>query len=60
MRQIVLLVLLSFSMALYAQFSGKGSGTEKDPYLVSNAEELFEVRNNLSAYYKQIDDIDLR
>ncbi len=60
MRQIVLLVLLSFSMALYAQFSGNGSGTEKDPYLVSNAEELFEVRNNLSAYYKQIDDIDLR
>ena len=46
------------SATTYA-FSGQGSGTEKDPYLVSNADELFEVRNDLSACYKQINDIDL-
>lgn len=46
-------------MRVFAQFSGQGSGTEKDPYLVSNADELFEVRNNLKACYKQIEDIDL-
>lgn len=50
--------ILFNSATLYA-FSGQGSGTEKDPYLVSNADELFEVRNDLSACYKQIDDIDL-
>lgn len=60
MRQTLLFVLISFSISLYAQFSGNGAGTEKDPYLVSNAEELFEVRNDLSAHYKQIDNIDLR
>ena len=46
------------SATMYA-FSGQGSGTEKDPYLVTNADELFEVRNDLSACYKQINDIDL-
>ena len=51
--------LLLGSATLYA-FSGQGNGTEKDPYLVTNADELFEVRNDLSAYYKQINDIDLR
>ncbi len=40
-------------------FSGNGSGTEKDPYQVTNADELFEVRNELSAFYKQMNDIDL-
>lgn len=47
------------SIQIQAQFSGKGSGTEKDPYQVTNADELFEVRNDLSAYYKQMNDIDL-
>lgn len=36
-----------------------GSGTENDPYLISTAQELNEVRNNLTAYYKLISDIDL-
>jgi hypothetical protein len=47
------------SMNMQAQFSGQGSGTEKDPYQVTNADELFEVRNDVSAYYKQMNDIDL-
>lgn len=42
-----------------AQFSGKGSGTETDPYQITNADELFEVRNDLSACYKMMNDVDL-
>lgn len=51
--------MLSISLMCNAQFSGQGLGTENNPYLVSTAEELFEVRNDLDAYYKQVDDIDL-
>ena len=34
-----------------------GSGTEADPYLVSTEQQLNNVRNNLTAYYKQTADI---
>ena len=36
-----------------------GSGTRQDPFLISNAQELNMVNNNLSACYKLISDIDL-
>ena len=36
-----------------------GSGTQNDPYLVTTAEELSAIRNNLSAHYKLADTIDL-
>lgn len=39
-------------------FSG-GGGTQANPYLVETAEDLDNVRNNLSAYYLQTADIDL-
>lgn len=58
-KNIIVIFMMSISTICSAQFSGQGSGTEKDPYLVSNADELFEVRNDLSAYYKQVEDIDL-
>lgn len=38
---------------------GGGNGTELDPYLVEDAQDLWAVRNNLSAHYKQIYNIDL-
>ena len=59
MRHLFLISLLLLTTRVSAQFSGQGSGTEKDPYQVSNADELFEVRNDLSAYYIQTSDIDL-
>jgi len=34
-------------------------GSEENPFLISNAEELHNVRNNLSAHYKVTKDIDL-
>ena len=36
-----------------------GNGTPESPYLVCSAESLYDVRNNLNAYYKQVCDIDL-
>lgn len=39
-------------------FSG-GSGTQSDPYFVSTPTDLDNVRNNLSAYYKMNQDIDM-
>jgi hypothetical protein len=38
---------------------GGGDGTELTPYLVEDAHDLNAVRNNLSAHYKQVGDIDL-
>ena len=46
-------------LCVFAQFSGKGSGTTDDPYQITNADELFEVRNSLSASYKLMNDVDL-
>ena len=36
-----------------------GFGTETAPYLIASAEQLHEVRDELSAHYKQIADVDL-
>lgn len=38
---------------------GGGNGTAANPYLVEDAADLNAVRNNLSACYKQVNDIDL-
>ncbi len=40
-------------------FSGAGQGTVKDPYLVTNAQQLGEMANNLSAHYKLANTIDM-
>ncbi len=47
---------------MLAQFSGSGSGTEKDPYLIFYAEQLSQLRNFLNkpnVYFKLMSDIDL-
>jgi len=38
------------------EFAG-GSGTLKDPYLISNVQQLSNIRNHLDSYYKQVNDI---
>ena len=58
-KYLLIVVMFVCSMSMQAQFSGQGSGTEKDPYQITTADELFEVRNDLSAYYKVMEDIDL-
>ena len=58
-KYIFTIILTVGSMNMQAQFSGQGSGTEKDPYQITNADQLFDVRNDLTAYYKVMNDIDL-
>ena len=55
-----LLVLLSslFNASAAAAFSGSGSGTEGDPYIIMTADQLDEVRNELDAHYRLGADID--
>lgn len=46
----------------FAQFSGSGSGTENDPYLILNPIQLNQLRNFLNmkgVYFKLMTDIDL-
>ena len=42
-----------------AQFSGSGTGTPGDPYIITTPAQLDEVRNNMEACYKLQNDIDL-
>lgn len=49
-------------LATFAQFSGSGSGTENDPYLILNPIQLNQMRNFLNkdgVYFKLMADIDL-
>ena len=48
------------SIHVYGQFSG-GSGTQSEPYLIENADDLNDVRNYLSngTYFEQTADINL-
>ena len=50
------------SLLTFAQFSGSGSGTESDPYLILNPIQLNQLRNFLNkegVYFKLMADIDL-
>ncbi|WP_291583502.1 T9SS type A sorting domain-containing protein [Bacteroides sp.] len=47
-----------FTMQVSA-FSGNGSGNAESPYLITTAVELDEVRDNLTAHYKLMNNIDL-
>ncbi|MBR6319659.1 MAG: hypothetical protein IKR50_04390 [Prevotella sp.] len=60
MNKIRFLILASITFyvsPILAQM--EGDGTEKNPYLVKTPEDLFDVRMELSAHYKLINDIDL-
>lgn len=58
---VFLVILFGFSSVLSAKkmFSGHGSGTASDPFQITTAAQLNEVRNNLSANYILMSDIDL-
>lgn len=50
------------SLLSFAQFSGSGSGTESDPYLILNPIQLNQMRNFLNkeeVYFKMMADVDL-
>lgn len=49
-------------LTAFAQFSGPGSGTKGDPYIIMSADQLYSVRNflnNTGVYFSIICDIDL-
>lgn len=58
---VFLITLFCFNSVLSAKkmFTGNGSGTASDPFQITTAAQLNEVRNNLSANYKLMSDIDL-
>lgn len=61
-RLITLAALFLCSLLTFAQFSGSGSGTESDPYLIFNPIQLNQLRNYLNqsgVYFKLMADIDL-
>lgn len=39
-------------------FSGTGSGTEQDPYIITNVYELQQINSELDACYELANDID--
>ena len=60
--QILAAMFLCCMATSFAQFSGSGSGTENDPYLILNPIQLNQMRNFLDqsgVYFKLMADIDL-
>jgi hypothetical protein len=43
---------------IVTSFSGSGSGTEQDPYIITNVYQLQEMNNDLDAWYELGNDID--
>jgi hypothetical protein len=58
LKRVFAVAFLFICVSLRAQFTG-GTGTELDPYRVSGAPDLNEVRNYPSAYFIQTADINL-
>lgn len=49
-----------FALCSAMAFAFSGSGTEADPYLIKTADDLYDVRNSPSSYFKLANDIDLK
>ena len=58
-RLITAAMFLCCMATSFAQFSGAGSGTESNPYQITNAVQLNEVRNHLDKAFILMNDIDL-
>lgn len=57
-RVLSIMAFAAYAFAAFAQFAG-GSGTKKDPYLISDAYQLSDMRNYRTSYFKLNNDIDL-
>ena len=55
--ELVVLVVLTLCGSAWA-FSGAGSGTEADPYVITTVQQLQEMQDDLDAYYVLGNDID--
>lgn len=52
----ILLILMPSGVT--QAFSGTGSGTEQDPYIITNVYELQQINSELDACYELANDID--
>lgn len=57
-RNLFITLFTACALTAQAQFHG-GSGTEQDPYLVSDGYDLADIANYRTSYFKQVADIDL-
>ena len=57
-KSLFFLTVLVLAASLTAAFTGSGAGTASDPYEISNLDELNQTRNNLTAHYELVSDID--
>ena len=59
MRAFITLLLITIVLSCNSfSFSGNGSGTEDDPYQITNVHQLQEMNDDLSAHYILMNDID--
>lgn len=61
-RKLTFAALFLCTLMTFAQFSGSGSGTENDPYLILNPIQLNQLRNYLNTsnvYFKLMANIDM-
>ncbi|MEI7667735.1 MAG: InlB B-repeat-containing protein [Erysipelotrichaceae bacterium] len=56
---IVFIFVFLFKVINTQAFSGDGSGTTLDPYIITNADELVEMNDDLEAAYVLANDIDM-
>lgn len=62
MNRYAIPILAIFTLALLPAslaFSGAGSGTAGDPFIITNTSQFNEMRDNLTAYYELGNDIDM-
>ena len=56
---VMAVILLAFLIEAPASaFSGSGAGTVAEPYQITNATQLQEMKDNLNAHYVLMNDID--
>jgi hypothetical protein len=58
----VVIFLTILSMPVWGQYSGSGSGSSADPYIITSGDELNQVRNflnNANINFKMLNDVDL-
>lgn len=59
-RLLILFLLIGMPLTAFSDsFSGTGSGTKTDPYLIFNAYHLYQMRYCSGKYFKLMADIDL-
>lgn len=57
LRICFILTILSIGKVL--AFNGQGQGTPESPYLISTADQLKEIKDDMDVHYKLVNDIEI-